>query len=67
LSQKQSAGEQEKINQLKGAMVLSEERAVGSVPFKVYKEYFAQGGCVMVTITFSCFFLSILFRIAADL
>jgi hypothetical protein len=34
-------GEKEKENQLKGAMVLTEERAVGSVPFKVYRDYFA--------------------------
>ncbi|EAR99522.1 ABC transporter C family protein (macronuclear) [Tetrahymena thermophila SB210] len=49
---------QDKENEAKGMLVQSEEKAVGSVPFFVYKEYFLLGGLGYVTIALLIFAIS---------
>ncbi|KAL4508323.1 hypothetical protein ABPG72_003627 [Tetrahymena utriculariae] len=49
---------EEKDNEKRGMLVQSEEKAVGSVPFFVYKEYFLLGGLGYISIALLIFAIS---------
>ncbi len=57
--------ENEKI--LKGGLVKVEEKAEGSVPWKVYGTYVSSGGSLVTSLTIFCFLASQAFKVLNDL
>ena len=52
---------------VKGGLVKVEEKAEGSVPWKIYSTYVGSGGGLITTLTILCFLLSQAFKVSNDL